>query len=78
MKSYDVYFEVFGRTLKTSVQAISEEAAKEQVRSRITFHKVIQTPLKSKTSEVPPITPEMEQTFKDLFGSFSSNPFNFK
>ena len=40
MKTYDVYFELFGKKMKTSVNAISESKAKEIVQNRIIFHKV--------------------------------------
>jgi hypothetical protein len=37
---YKVYFEVFGKKMKTDVFANSEEEAKKKVIERIVFHKV--------------------------------------
>ena len=41
MKNYDVYFEIYGKRLKTTILAESEEKAKEIVRNKIVFHKVV-------------------------------------
>ena len=41
MKNYDVYFEIYGKKLKTTILAESEEKAKENVRNKIVFHKVV-------------------------------------
>ncbi len=40
MKNYDVYFELFGKKMKTKVLAESEVKAKEEVKNKIIFHKV--------------------------------------
>jgi len=37
---YKVYFEIFGKKMKTEVNAISSEAAKKAVKDKIIFHKV--------------------------------------
>ena len=37
---YTVYFEIFGKKMKTTVQAKSEEDAKYQIMGKIIWHKV--------------------------------------
>lgn len=40
MKNFDVYFEIFGKKMKTRILAENQEKAKEEVKNRIVFHKV--------------------------------------
>ena len=40
MNTYTIYFELFGKKMKTTVQADSEIKAKDIIRYRIIFHKV--------------------------------------
>jgi len=40
MKEYTVYFEIFGKKMKTTVMAFNEEQAKAFVKNKIVFHKV--------------------------------------
>lgn len=40
MKEYEIYFEVFGKKMKTKVYAENEENAKQKVLSKVIFHKV--------------------------------------
>lgn len=40
MKNYDIYFEMYGRKMKTTILAENEEKAKEAVLNKIIFHKV--------------------------------------
>lgn len=40
MKNYTVYFELFGKKLKTTVLAESEADAKRHIIDKITWHKV--------------------------------------
>lgn len=40
MKKYTVYFEIFGKKLKVTVEADSKHEAMEYVKSQLTFHKV--------------------------------------
>jgi hypothetical protein len=40
MKEYRVYFEIFGKKMKTTVEAVSENQAKEMIKNRIIFHKI--------------------------------------
>lgn len=39
MKQYEVYFTIYGKHLKTTVFAESEELAYEAVRNNLVFHK---------------------------------------
>ena len=39
MREYEIYFSIFGKNLKTTVMAYSEEDAYEAVRDKIVFHK---------------------------------------
>jgi hypothetical protein len=40
MKNYTIYFEIYGKKMKSTVMAENEEKAKELVKSKIIFHKV--------------------------------------
>lgn len=40
MNTYELYFELYGKKMKTEVSAKSEEDAKQKVRNKIIFHKV--------------------------------------
>ena len=44
MKNYEVYFEIYGKRMKTTVLAESEESAKTVIRNKVVFHKVILKP----------------------------------
>lgn len=39
MREYEIYFSIFGKNLKTTVMAYSEEDAYEMIRDKIVFHK---------------------------------------
>lgn len=39
MKEYEIYFSIFGKNLKTTIMAYSEEDAYEKIRDKIVFHK---------------------------------------
>jgi hypothetical protein len=41
MKKYEVYFEIFGKKLKTTVDADNREQAKRIIRDKIIFHKIV-------------------------------------
>ena len=58
MKTYAVYFEIFGKKMKTDVLANSEEEAKTAIRNKVIFHKVEEIDIKSSSIE-------------DLFGFFN-------
>jgi len=40
MKKFKVYFEIFGKKMKTSITANSKEEAKQLLMEKIIFHKV--------------------------------------
>ena len=40
MNTYTVYFELFGKRMKTQVTATSEENARQIIRNKIIFHDV--------------------------------------
>lgn len=44
MKNFDVYFEICGKKLMTTIFSESEEKAKQIVRNKIVFHKVVPKP----------------------------------
>lgn len=44
MKTYQVYFEMFGKKMKAEIKAKSEADAKQQVINKIIFHKVQAVP----------------------------------
>ena len=70
-EKYEIWFELFGRKMKTTIAAISEGQAKSILMSKIVFHKI-------KVKGVPDInsssSDEMLSKFKDLF-SGTDNPF---
>ena len=59
MKEYIVYFEVYGKKMKTKVTSYSEEAAKEFIKNQIVFYDV--KPSQKKTVDMP-------EEFRDIFG----------
>lgn len=44
MKNYDVYFEIFGKKMKTTIPAETMTEAKQKVINKIKWHKVVETP----------------------------------
>jgi hypothetical protein len=61
-KKYTVFFEAFGRKMKTEVVASSEERAKEIVKEKIVFHKV--TAEKTNGDEVDQIFQKLMEILK--------------
>lgn len=41
MKTYIIYFEIFGKKMKTIIEADSKKEAKQKVKDKIIFHKII-------------------------------------
>ncbi len=41
MKEYEIYFEIFGKKMRTKLDAESIEDAKLELFNKITFHKVV-------------------------------------
>lgn len=60
MKNHKVYFEFYGKKMKTTVLATSKEDARKIVTSRIIFHGVIAE------NEKP--NDEFKQKINDIFG----------
>jgi len=59
MKNYTVYFEIYGKKLKTTVMANNREHAEEIIRNKIIFHKIAlmdddKDDLFSKEDDMPP------------------------
>lgn len=50
MKKYEILFEVYGKKLKTTIEANSEEKAKEIVKNKIRFDKI--TELRTKDDDI--------------------------
>lgn len=44
MSTYIIYFEIFGRKLKTFINADNEEQAKYKLYNKIIFHKIEKQP----------------------------------
>ena len=61
MKRYTVYFELFGKKMKTTVDAVNELQAQEYIRNQVIFHKVQQA------------APTDDDVFNFLFDSFNKN-----
>ncbi len=40
-KEFKIFFEIYGKKLQTTISAKSEDKAKELIRSKIIFHKII-------------------------------------
>lgn len=64
MKTYQVYFEIYGKKLKTSVLAKNENQAKEIIKEKIVFHKITIEPTNNNDIDFY----EMIETMKDVFG----------
>jgi len=41
MKTYIIYFEIFGKKMKTIIEADNKSIAKQIVKNKIIFHKII-------------------------------------
>jgi hypothetical protein len=61
MKQYTIYFEIFGKKMKTTLSAFDEEQAVRLLKEKIVFHKIEQTPDKTKSDE---FVNEFEKIFK--------------
>jgi ASC-1-like (ASCH) protein len=58
MKTYIVYFEIYGKKMKTEVKAQDPAKARQQVIDKLIFHKV---EFKDNVGDIP-------DSFKDVFG----------
>ena len=43
MNKYTIYFEMFGRKMKTTVEGLDESDAKESLERKIIYHKIVLT-----------------------------------
>jgi hypothetical protein len=44
MKKYEIYFELFGKKMKTTITAPTKDVAKQIVKDKIIFHKIEREP----------------------------------
>jgi hypothetical protein len=58
MKQFTVYFELYGKKMKTTIYSDNELQAKADIRNAVKFYKVV---------EVPPSGDEMFESLKDIF-----------
>jgi hypothetical protein len=70
-EKYEIWFEIFGKKMKTEVIAISEDQAKSILMSKIIFHKV---KLKDSKDLFGKSSDDIFNSFTDLFGNVG-NPF---
>jgi hypothetical protein len=61
---YKVYFEVYGKKMKTIVPAKSEQSAKDWVKDRIIFHKIEITKGDSFTDTMNGFLDELDNIYK--------------
>lgn len=62
---YTVYFELFGKKMRTTVQAASKIEAQEQILSKVKFHKIEPERIAEKDAKV---LVDGLQDFMDIFG----------
>lgn len=60
MKKYVIYFQLYGKKLKTTIKASSMESAKEIIKSKIIFDKIEEKSIESLSG-------------KDIFGDIFKN-----
>lgn len=63
LSMYEVYFEIYGKKMKTLVADVDEAGAREQVKDRIKFHKV------ARKGDIQGPTKDMIDAFNDIFGN---------
>ena len=61
MKEYTIYFEMFGKKMKTSIIALSEEMAKDRLKEKIIIHKVEEIKKNTDMNDI-------FKAFGDIFG----------
>lgn len=66
MKEYTIYFEIFGKKMKTTIHALNEERAINILRSKINIDKVEEKIDRQEQMK------HTDRIIKDIFGS---NPF---
>ncbi len=58
MKTYKIYFELFGKKMQTNINADNENEVKENIKNKIIFHKIL---------EVPESDEDIFRKLKDIF-----------
>ncbi len=64
MKTFDVWFEIFGKKMKTTVSALNKDRVKIVLSERIIIHKV------EEQKNTNDLLDDMPDVFKDIFGGF--------
>jgi len=62
MKGYEVFFEIGGKKMKTTVFAENQSHAKQLVQDKIIFHKIVQDTFDEDVKEI-------KKMWKDIFGT---------
>lgn len=81
MKEYVVYFDVFGKKLRTRVEAKTPEDAAAYVRRTIDIKKIVEVEPEKPIRPTKPMDTvgdmmkDMERTMRDLFGDNAFNQF---
>lgn len=81
MKEYVVYFDVFGKKLRTRVKAKTPEDAASYIRQTIDIKKIVEAEPERPIRSTKPIDTvgdmmnDMERTMRDLFGDNAFNQF---
>jgi len=70
MKNYTLYFEFFGRKMKTTVAAESCQEAKEMVSGRLNFMSIYEDLPPTPATPNPSKGGEFKDSFFDLFKGF--------
>lgn len=63
MKTFTIYFELYGKKMKTEVMALSERSAQEIIKQKIVFHKIVE----KKDAKNYSLSDAMK-AFEDIFG----------
>ena len=67
MKLYNVYFEIFGKKMKASIEAKTREEAYQKVKDKIIFHKITELVEKEDQEGNDIISQEMREVFESIF-----------
>jgi undecaprenyl pyrophosphate synthase len=64
VRKYIVYFEIFGKKMKTEIMAGSGTMAQEFVKDKIKFHKTVLKPMDEDTKKVSEAYDQIVDVFK--------------
>ena len=67
MENFDVWFEIYGKKLKTTVCAETEKDVQNIIKNKIVFHKIEKIPIFKPN-------PNNDKTFEDLLDMFGMKP----